>query len=173
MEAASLLLQEIRYLSGLSQRQLALRAKTSSATMSNYETGKIEPMLSTLVRLADAAGVDLVVEIQPRLTKRERRSLELHKAVAKKFAANPTAIRQKALTNIAHMRGVHNDGSSDIYFDAWESVLGGTDVQVMEVLTSSSQRARMLQHVSPFAGVLTNDERREILEWLRVESSFK
>jgi transcriptional regulator with XRE-family HTH domain len=48
---ASLLIRHARGLAGLSQRQLAARAGTSSATLSRYESGAISPTVATLNRL--------------------------------------------------------------------------------------------------------------------------
>lgn len=44
---------------GLSQAQLALRAGTSQATLSAYESGAKDPGASTLVRILAAAGTKL------------------------------------------------------------------------------------------------------------------
>ncbi|MDA8264125.1 MAG: helix-turn-helix transcriptional regulator [Actinomycetota bacterium] len=61
------LVREVRSRSKLSLRALAERAGTSSATLSNYELGKKEPHLSTLERIALAAGTSLQVRVVPDL----------------------------------------------------------------------------------------------------------
>ena len=43
----------------LSQEQVALRAGIRIATYSNIEQGHSSPLLDTLIRIADAIGVDL------------------------------------------------------------------------------------------------------------------
>ncbi len=50
-------LAELRAKQNLSQRALAERAKMSQTYLSNVETGKADPSLSTLKRLAHALGV--------------------------------------------------------------------------------------------------------------------
>lgn len=65
-----MLLRTFRLKQGLTQQQLAAKAKMSHAFLSNIETGKADPSLSTLKRLAQALGVtvsELVKE--PRLTR--------------------------------------------------------------------------------------------------------
>ena len=60
-------LTEIRVKRKLSQRALAEKSKMSQTYLCNVETGKADPSLSTLKRLADALGVtvsDLVKEPQ-------------------------------------------------------------------------------------------------------------
>ena len=52
-------LRELRGVAGLTQRQLAARAGTSSAAISNFEAGNNSPTLGTLVRLADALGCNV------------------------------------------------------------------------------------------------------------------
>ena len=53
-----------RELSGLSQRILAARAGTSQAAVTEIETGKRLPTIRTLMRLVDAAGLELVVGLR-------------------------------------------------------------------------------------------------------------
>jgi transcriptional regulator with XRE-family HTH domain len=55
-------LRRARFRAGLSQKQLADRAGTSQATVSDYERGMKEPSAATLDRLLSAAGARLRVE---------------------------------------------------------------------------------------------------------------
>lgn len=50
---------------GLSQRELARRARTSQATISAYEAGEKSPSLDTLARIVRAAGLDLRIQLAP------------------------------------------------------------------------------------------------------------
>ena len=64
-----MLLKLIRERKGLSQRALAAKAKMSQTFLSNVESGKADPSLSTLTRLAKALGVtvsELVKEPNPK-----------------------------------------------------------------------------------------------------------
>jgi transcriptional regulator with XRE-family HTH domain len=47
---------------GLSQRQLAARARTSQAAISRIERGVVSPTVETLATLLDLLGEDLVLE---------------------------------------------------------------------------------------------------------------
>jgi transcriptional regulator with XRE-family HTH domain len=47
----------------MSQRELALRARTSPATVARIEKGRMEPTLDLLARLARAAGAELRVTV--------------------------------------------------------------------------------------------------------------
>jgi transcriptional regulator with XRE-family HTH domain len=65
----SSVLVEARRRAGLTQRQLAERAKTAQSVVANIERGKANPTLETIGRLLDAAGFDLRVELVPRAAK--------------------------------------------------------------------------------------------------------
>lgn len=48
---------------GLSQRVLAQRAGTSHATLSAYESGKIDPSVATFNRILRAAGFQVDIDL--------------------------------------------------------------------------------------------------------------
>jgi uncharacterized protein len=60
------LLREARADAGLTQRELARRARTSQAAIARYETGVATPSIATLRRLLAAAGRELVISAEPR-----------------------------------------------------------------------------------------------------------
>lgn len=60
------LLARARDRSGLSQEEVARRARTSRTTISAYEHGRKSPTLDTLQRLLAAMGFEL--EVEPRVT---------------------------------------------------------------------------------------------------------
>jgi uncharacterized protein len=71
-ETAGSLLRRARLGAGISQAELAFRAGVAQSVISIYEAGRRQPSLPTLARLIDAAGCDLVVDIQqqpPRLSR--------------------------------------------------------------------------------------------------------
>lgn len=167
-EAAALVLAA-RLEAGLSQRALAELAGTSGATIAAYELGTKEPRLSTLRRIVEAAGMGLEWRCSPaadamaaRLTREDRRSLALHRAIAARLLADPAKVITKARRNLRVMRRANADGSADAWFDEWERRLAGPVAGVVEVLVSHDEEARDLRQVTPFAGVLTDDERRAI-----------
>ena len=53
----------IRSLSGLSQKELAKAAGTTQATITGYENGRRDIRASTIVRLANEMGVNVVYKI--------------------------------------------------------------------------------------------------------------
>jgi transcriptional regulator with XRE-family HTH domain len=166
---AAALLLAVRIESGLSQRELAARAGTSGATVAAYELGTKEPRLSTLGRLVEAAGMRLELRYEPKtprrddnLTREERRSLALHRAIAAKLAADPASVLARARKNLRVMRRANEDGAAERWFGEWERRLRGPFAGIIEALVSHDQHARDLRQVTPFAGVLSDEERRAI-----------
>jgi transcriptional regulator with XRE-family HTH domain len=51
---------------GLSQAELARRCGTTQSAIARLERGGRPPRIDTLLRIADALGSDLVVELRPR-----------------------------------------------------------------------------------------------------------
>ena len=59
---------------------------------------------------------------------------------------------------------MHPEGAAWEWLDRWEVVLGDGVEAVLDALTSSAEYAAELRRATPFAGVLTEDERARILE---------
>ena len=57
---------ERRLARGMSQHELAQAVGTTQSAIARLETGGRPPRIDTLLRIADALGCDLVVELRPR-----------------------------------------------------------------------------------------------------------
>ena len=57
---------ERRLALGMSQQELARAVGTTQSAIARLETGGRPPRIDTLLRIADALGCDLVVELRPR-----------------------------------------------------------------------------------------------------------
>jgi transcriptional regulator with XRE-family HTH domain len=143
------LVRTMKLNSGHTLRELARRAKTSAPALVDYEAGRHEPKLSTLQRIADAAGCDLIVEVRPRLTHPERRTLELHKLVAEKLRADPQNVIQRAKARIDVMRSRDPEGRSASYINTWDRLLSGSIDELEAAMTSTDQASRDLRQSSP------------------------
>lgn len=60
--SAGALLREAREPHGLTQKQLAIRARTSQAAISRIERGLVSPSVATLATLLDLLGEELVLD---------------------------------------------------------------------------------------------------------------
>jgi excisionase family DNA binding protein len=97
-----------------------------------------------------------------RLTRDQRRSLWLAFAVGGRIAADPETARSLARTNLVKMRE-NARGQAISWLDEWEKLLNGPTENLLTALTSRSPRGRDLRQNSPFAGMLSEDERNQVL----------
>lgn len=148
---------------GLTQGQLAELAETSRERINTYERGRVSPQADTLERVLAVMHSELTAV--PALTFEERRSLAISTAVAAKLRENPTMVLAKARANIEKMRSI--GPGEQPWVDLWGALLVLGARHVEQLLTSTDQFARDLRQSSPFAGVLTEDERREALQELQ------
>ncbi len=114
------------------------------------------------VRRVDVAGL-----MRPELTRDQERSMWLHRVVAGRLALDPQAVLTLAAKNLQHLRQVHPRGMTAQWLDQWQTVLDSGEDAVFSVLTSPSARAVDLRQNSPFAGVLSDQERAAALEAFR------
>ncbi len=99
--------RDLRERRGLTQNQLAELAHTSQPTIAAYESGSKSPNLRTLERLARSVGVEAVVDFVPPLTREDRRSLALHRAIARRLEEDPEPILRRARRTLARMKRQH------------------------------------------------------------------
>lgn len=144
----------------MTQEELAAAAGTSQPTIAAYESGRKSPTLRTLTRIAGALGFELTVGFLPPLTREDRRSLALHRAIAAKLEADPVNVLDKARTNLRVMRDRH--AHARVLLNEWKMILDRTVEEIVEVLLDPGTRARELRHVTPFAGVLSAEERAQV-----------
>lgn len=152
--------RELRRVAGVTQAELARQGGTSQPTIAAYENGRKSPSVRTLERLATSVGHELHVMFVPPLTREDRRSLALHRAVAEKLQDDPASVVRRARRNVAHMLNV-NLGAREL-LQEWRRALTLPTPDVIDLLLDPRPRARELRHVSPFAGVLSARERWEL-----------
>jgi hypothetical protein len=101
--------------------------------------------------------------LHPDLTRDQVKALWLHRAVAGKLVADPDAVLVKAAANLERLRQIHPDGMATVWLDRWAGILHRGAEAVLDILTSRAAEAVELRQNSPFAGVLTDEERRAVL----------
>ncbi|MGW8265937.1 MAG: helix-turn-helix transcriptional regulator [Longimicrobiales bacterium] len=157
----------LRDLSDLTQSELAEAAGTSQPTIAAYEAGRKSPTLRTLRRLADVAGLEATIGFHRPMTREERRSLHLHRAIARRLERSPELVLARARGNLSLMRKNHPE-AEDLFLE-WEVILNRPVSEMAPALTDPSPRSRELRQVTPFAGVLTAKERTEVYRSFRKE----
>ena len=91
----------------------------------------------------------------------------LHRAVAGKLACDPERVLERARRNLDRLERVHAEGMSRRWLDGWRTLVEEGPEAVMRVLVEDSAEAIELRQNSPFAGVVSNDERLAILRGSR------
>jgi hypothetical protein len=90
----------------------------------------------------------------------DRRSLELHRAAADKLRANPAWLeraRQRVGSWLAQPQPPY-------YAKLWRDILARPVPQILVFLVEESELAQELRAASPFAGILTPQERWAVLK---------
>lgn len=115
---------------------------------------------SDLERLALSAGA-------PRLTRDQRRSLWLHRAIAGRIVEDPERRLETARRNLTVMMAAHPRGRAAAQLRAWQQLLAGPIEAVLDVLNSPGSDAADLRQNTPFGGVLMDTERDRVLAAFR------
>ncbi len=80
---------------------------------------------------------------------------------------DPVSTIRQARASLRRLQAVHPRGVAAQRLEEWEQLLNGPTDELLEVITSRSDRGNELRQNSPFAGVLTERERSRILESFR------
>ena len=106
---------------------------------------------------------DVEALLRPRMTRDQLEMLWLHRAVAGRLVQDPRAVMAAAAINLRRLRRMHPDGQAWEWLDRWDAVLDQGVEAVLDALTSSAEYAVELREASPFAGILTEADRAEVL----------
>lgn len=91
--------------------------------------------------------------------RRALRRLALHEAVADAIRRDPSAI-EHALSNLARWETT----VSGSWIEEWRALLRGPREALLALIVERSERADRLRRSSPFAGVLSDEERLRIFD---------
>ena len=153
-------IRALRDRADLTQQALARAGGTSQPTIAAYESGRKSPTVHTVQRIAAAVGLHATIEYSTPLTREERRSLELHRAIARRLANDPVAVIAQARRNLARMRS--RQGQAAHLLREWDVMLDRPVPALVALLISPAEWVRELRHVTPFAGVLSAAERAAV-----------
>ena len=150
-------IRTLRRMVGVTQAALADAAGTSQPTIAAYEAGRKSPTLGTVRRLAESVGLAMRVQFHRPLTREDRRSIWLHRSIAQRLKDRPRWVLQQAQKTLKKMRHA-NPGARQL-LDEWGVLLKRSVPELIPVLTDPGAHARELRQVTPFAGVLSAEER--------------
>lgn len=108
------------------------------------------------------ADVEMLKQGSIRLTRDQRRSLWLGYAIAGKIVTDPNAAIALAQRNIDTML-LTQRGSGRRWLTRWRDLLDGSTEAILATLTSNSITARELRQNNPFAGLLDDATRLQVI----------
>ncbi|WP_340537918.1 helix-turn-helix domain-containing protein [Nocardioides sp. GXZ039] len=98
------------------------------------------------------------------MTREQEKSLWLHRALMTPLLTAPQEVIDRAFENITRWKSEHrSDGMTVRYLNDWEQILGQGLDAVMETIVSPSPEACELRQNTPFAGVLDDATRLQVL----------
>jgi len=119
------------------------------------------------LRRSEVEALSARLESRRRLNRGQRQSRWLNAAVAGRVVSDPAGTLAHARRNLQRLRTTHPTGMSVRWLDRWGSILETGPEAVLDALTSPTPEAIELRQNSPFAGVLSDAERMDILTAFR------
>ena len=164
----STIIKMVRARSGLSQRAIGEAAGTSGPTVADYEAGRKEPRLSTLSRIAQAAGLEIELRFVPSrheraLDRQHRLRLAMAAATAHRVRERWDDARHLAIEQLDGLAASVRGQSGEQWVDTWRRAVDDGPEAVAQLLLRDDPDGDDLRQVAPFAGLLTDDERRLVL----------
>lgn len=95
----------------------------------------------------------------------EARSLAMHAVIARKIERDPKLL-QIARSNVQRWREQRTE-AQPAWLDEWRELLNQPWEEIAALITEPSENGARLRQSSPFAGILTNQERWRIYEAFR------
>jgi len=98
--------------------------------------------------------------MKPDHQRHETRSLRMHRIVAERYLENPAVVIEFGLENIKRWQ---QQGVDCEDFRNWEEILRFDPQRLLEILCGAGEEAVRLRQSSPFAGLIPEDIRRQVL----------
>ena len=100
------------------------------------------------------------------------RSIEMHRLIADKIRHDPQLL-DKARRTVSRWRDTQtfSKKSLEFYVVEWETILSWPVEDILSFLTDPSEKAVQLRQDTPFAGVLSSQERWQFLKQWKKEHS--
>lgn len=155
----------------VTQQDLARLTGVSQGRISDYATGKLTPSAGMLEFLFSALGsqVDVRVDAEPASFNRsERRSWALHRRIAALLDADTLEQwTEKLLSNIERLTHTNQGQPHLDNITTWRILIDNRDLRgIRRALLDTGAHGRAMREVSPFAGLLSETDRQNVLREL-------
>lgn len=166
------LLRQVMLDTGTSQVELAALSGVHQPSLSKFLSGKVGLSDNKLAELLACMGHALEIRREARLVElvgSKRRSWLLHRAIARKLGVDGLApwlpvIRENLRRLDVGVRGEPHRSN----LRRWEVIIGDSDLRMLRcILTGVDQDAVEMREVSPLSGVLSDEERLDVLRSCR------
>ena len=162
------LLREVMRETGTTQAELSRVSGVRQPSISQFASGKVELSDEQLARLLSCMGLRLEVvrrAVTPDLTRSERRSWLLHRRISSHLT--PITVqewRPVMERNLDRLRGRVTGQPHQRNLQRWTSLVDSGDVLGLHrVLTGLDRDSIEMREVSPMSGLLSQDERADVL----------
>lgn len=169
VDSRSELLQEVMLSTGTTQSELSRISGVHQPSISQFLSGRVELSDEQLDRLLSCMGFRLEVIRRlsvPEMTRSERRSWLLHRGLSAHL--NRTSLEEWLPTirqNLKRLRQGVTGEPHERHLDTWSALITKRDVNGLKrIMTGLDRPSIEMREVSPMGGLLSQDERRHILE---------
>lgn len=164
-------LRRARIARGVGVRELARRLNVTPGAITYLErtdaSGSIreESISNALKVLGTSVDEELPKFISTRLDRREDRvALELHKAIAKKLIDDPQRTLATVPANLRRLEKRVQGEAMHLVLQRWEQLTSSQTIgPLIDAMLGDSSFSRTMRQTSPFAGVLTEEERLDAI----------
>ncbi len=172
MSSRNTLLRQVMLETGTTQTMLSRISGVHQPSISQFLSGRVDLSDDQLDRLFSCMGFRLEVirrPVKPDLTRSERRSWMLHRRLSTHLTKEtfeqwrPQLV--KNLTRVRHgVQGRVHLGNVERWSDL---IVSGDVVGLHRMMTGLDRCSIEMREVSPFSGLLSDEERLEVLHELR------
>jgi hypothetical protein len=99
--------------------------------------------------------------------------LELHRTLLAKLLGDLSPARELAGRNIVQMRSSVRGPPAQEWLDEWQRLLDNPGPELVDAFVGTDEHSADLRGVSPFAGLLTEEERTAAIERARSRSRIE
>ena len=139
-------------------RPVSGKAQTPAERMRRYRARQRAAGLRMVTRLETPVSVLSPGALKHRII--EARSLAMHCLVAQKIAQKPPLLK-KVRRTLENWRARYKEDIPRA-LDEWQTLLGQPWPEIAHFITDPGERATRLRQSTPFAGVLSPDERERV-----------
>jgi transcriptional regulator with XRE-family HTH domain len=171
-QEAGLLIRQQRERLGLTQREAASLCGVTQPNLSRIESGAAQPNLGTVRRILGNLRAELVLGVQPspvdQLPREKERSIWLNRLIVAELTLDPQGVIAVARDNVARLRAIHASNLAvNAALDEWDLLLDAGVDAIADTLTSRDDHAADLRQNSPFAGILSLEQRTAVIAAFR------